>query len=175
MNINEHLDKENNSREFIPKNQIDITGSNLYAIIEKSKNEDKSLLFFKGKTDILIKDLMPLIQEIKNNKSFNRQNISVVKLISKWWVTYLYIVEEVYEEKQYIINWESSSNGVKWFSEIDCNILTETLDAFENHQHQDYNHWKNLLWQTCCRMSKSLLKNFEYKNKKIKSFTNDVL
>ena len=177
MNNNKDIDQETNYREEIPKfNDIDITGTNLYSIYETSRKKlKKSLFFFKDSTNkIIIKDILPLISDIKNNnKSDNEQIIYIVKRISKWWVTYLNIVEEVYEKKNNKINWKSESNEEKWFSETDCKSLKETLDALEKHQ--DYNHWKNLLLQTCCRMSQSLLKDFEYKNKKIESFTNDVL
>ena len=78
-----------------------------------------------------------MIKNLKSQKN-SEDTSNNAQILSKWWLTYLSLLNYAYAKKQTQDLWGPSKNI--WFNVEDKNALSESLEALEN-----FYHWKFLL------------------------------
>ena len=130
----------------------------------KNEEEGATLESFKQASEILIEVLVqPLLVDCKKHKDLvsnikeeekleenaeNEKQASFLntqpEVLAKWWVNYLSILQETYNQKKDCDGWKNHPLE-NWFPITERNFLTESIKGLEQH-----NHWMKLLYRGCC-------------------------
>ena len=113
------------------------------------------LNLFKEATTMVINGfIQPLIDDIKSSKQRDDIVNNKSKILAKWWVNYLSLLDEVYNMKR---------NNEKWGEDLEIWVRKEELRILEQSIEclKGFHHWKILLLRCLCLKQKLLSKRFE--------------
>jgi len=130
---------------------------------------ESSLTLFKNATTIIQNGFIkPLLEDITTSKLQDDQVEIKAKIITKWWVNYLSLLDEVHNLKKNIANWGDDLDN--WILKEEIIMLQKTLDVLKG-----FHHWKIMLFRCMLQkqqiLEKRLDKNeFEENYKTIKEY-----
>ena len=112
--------------------------------------KESSLNLFKTATTIIQNGFIkPLLEDITICKQQDDQIEIKAKIITKWWVNYLSLLNEVYSLKKNHANWGNDLHN--WILKEEIIMLQKTLDVLKG-----FHHWKILLLR-CMRLKEEIL------------------
>jgi len=112
-------------------------------------------VFIKGPLESATDSAKIETQEEKKEITESNQ----IKVIVKWWITYLSILQEIYSKKKETQGWTCQSND--WFPNNEEKMLILTLESLNQQL-----HWKIILFRCLCD-KKSLLQVVSFNSLKL--------
>ena len=101
--------------------------------------------FVKPLLDVCVNHQNKLKEENKKeeNDPYEKE-IKEPEILAKWWVNYLSILQETYNQKKDCVGWKEHPLQT-WFPLTERNLLKESIKGLEQH-----NHWTMVLFRGCC-------------------------
>jgi len=106
----------------------------------------------------------PLIEDLKKSQNIaaTQEDEINAQILSKWWLTYIALLNEAFTLKKNQPHWSSSKEN--WFPHKESKVLSESLKALEG-----FYHWKMVLLKGCLLFSRAgqgqILESFIEKTK----------
>ena len=118
----------------------------MLADFDNSQSSESSLFLFKSATnyilDLSVKPLLEALSDNRNMLKSRREDINSIdfhyQILAKWWVNYFSILNETFQSKKNVKNWENSFD--LWWNDKDNKLLKNTQEILEEKP-----HWKIML------------------------------
>ena len=135
---------------------IKITYTVLYILCDPNdlnKSESSFELLKTASDEILNYGIRPIVDIMKIQGDFHNNPLN--ELLSKWWVNYLSVLNDIIKNKQH---WNSNKLELEWLNKNDKSILKDSLYCLNYDD-----NWKILLLQEINKR-KDFLSSFDIKN-----------